>query len=150
MNSLNFVGNIGRDAETKFLTNGDAITSFSAALSSGYGDKKITTWLNCSMFGKRGEAVSQYLKKGTQVAISGEFAARPYKSKDGIDKLSLDVRVNDLTLVGGKKDSAQDSHSESKSNGYVEQKQSQGGADFKDIPFAHHGKCGAGVSWRAM
>lgn len=104
MNNLNFTGNIGRDAETRFMTNGESVTSFSAALSSGYGDKKITTWLNCSIFGKRGESVSPYLKKGAQVAISGEFAARPYTTKDGIEKLSLDIRVNDLTLIGGKRE----------------------------------------------
>ena len=104
MNSLNFTGNVGRDAETRFTPGGDAITSFSVALSSGYGDKKITTWLNCSMFGKRGEAVASYIKKGAQVGISGEFAARPYTTKDGVEKLSLDVRVNDLTLLGGKSD----------------------------------------------
>jgi len=61
MNVINFTGNCGRDAETKFLGNGDAVTSFSVALSSGFGDKKITTWLNCSMYGKRGEAVANYI-----------------------------------------------------------------------------------------
>ena len=61
------------------------------------------------MFGKRGEAVSNYVKKGTQVAISGEFQARPYTSKDGAEKLSLEVRVNDLTLLGGKPESQSNS-----------------------------------------
>lgn len=104
MNVLNFTGGLGRDAETRFTPSGDAITSFSVALTSGYGEKKITTWLNCSLFGKRGESLAQYLKKGAQVAISGEFTARPYTTKEGIEKLSLDVRVNDLTLIGGKAD----------------------------------------------
>lgn len=101
MNSLNFTGGLGRDAETRFTPSGDAITSFSVALTSGYGEKKITTWLNCSLFGKRGDSLAPYLKKGAQVAISGEFTARPYTTKEGIEKLSLDVRVNDLTLIGG-------------------------------------------------
>lgn len=109
MNNLNFTGNLGRDAETRFTTNGDAITSFSTALTSGYGEKKTTTWLNCSIFGKRGESLAPYLKKGAQVAITGEFAARPYTSKEGVEKLSLDVRVNDLTLIGGKQDAPQES-----------------------------------------
>lgn len=104
MNSLNFTGGLGRDAETRFTPSGDAITSFSVALTSGYGEKKITTWLNCSLFGKRGDSLAPYLKKGAQVAISGEFTARPYTTKEGIEKLSLDVRVNDLTLIGGKAD----------------------------------------------
>jgi single-strand DNA-binding protein len=102
MNVLNFTGNAGRDAETRYTPNGDAITSFSVALTSGYGEKKLTTWINCSMFGKRGESVAQYIKKGTQVAVSGEFAARPYQTKEGVEKLSLECRVNDLTLLGSK------------------------------------------------
>lgn len=102
MNVLNFTGGLSRDAETRFTPGGDAITSFGVALSSGYGDKKITTWLNATIFGKRGESLAPYLKKGAQVAISGEFTARPYTTKDGDEKLSLDVRVNDLTLIGGK------------------------------------------------
>jgi len=109
MNVLNFTGNCGRDAEVRFTAGGDAITSFSVALSSGYGDKKVTTWLNCSMFGKRGEAVSAYIKKGSQVAVSGEFTARPYTTKEGAERLSLDVRVNDLTLLGGKDSSTNES-----------------------------------------
>ena len=102
MNVLNFTGNAGRDAETRYTPNGDAITSFSVALTSGYGEKKLTTWINCSMFGKRGESVAQYIKKGTQVAVSGEFAARPYQTKEGVEKLSLECRVNDLTLLGNR------------------------------------------------
>jgi single-strand DNA-binding protein len=104
MNSLNFTGGLGRDCETRFTAKGDAITSFSVALSSGYGESKLTTWLNCSIFGKRGEALAPYLLKGSQVAISGEFSARPYTSKAGEEKLSLEVRVNDLTLIGGKQE----------------------------------------------
>lgn len=104
MNVLCATGNLGKDCEIRYTQSGDPIVSFSVPLSSGYGEKKTTTWLNCSMFGKRGEAVAGYLKKGTLVGISGEFCARPYTNKDGAEKLSLDVRVNDLTLLGGKSD----------------------------------------------
>ena len=126
MNSLNFTGNVGRDAETRFTPNSDAITSFSVALTSGYGDKKITTWLNCTIFGKRGEALADYIKKGAQVGISGEFAARPYTTKEGAEKLSLDVGVNDLTLLGGKREEG----------GKSPTAQSKDPMDFEDsIPF---------------
>ena len=106
MNSLNATGRIGKDCETRFTSGGDAITAFALAIDSGYGDKKVTTWLNCSMFGKRGEAVAPYLKKGGQVAISGELTNREYQDKEGNKRFSLVLRVNDLTLIGGKPDSA--------------------------------------------
>lgn len=102
MNNLCATGRIGKDCETRFTQSGDAITSFPVAIDSGYGEKKVTTWLNCSMFGKRGEAVAPYLKKGGQVAISGELTNRQYTDKSGNEKYSLDLRVNDLTLIGGK------------------------------------------------
>jgi single-strand DNA-binding protein len=102
MNVLSFTGNAGRDAETRFTPAGDAITSFSVALSSGYGDKKVTTWLNCSLFGKRGETLAQYITKGTLLGVVGEFQARPYTTKEGAEKISLEVRVSDVTLLGKK------------------------------------------------
>ena len=100
MNAWQFTGNIGKDAESRFLPNGDPVVSFSVGVKSGYGDKATTTWARCSMFGKRGEAVAPYLMKGQQVAISGEASLREYTDKQGQARASLEVRVNDLTLVG--------------------------------------------------
>lgn len=102
MNNWNFTGRLGKDAETRYLPNGDAVTNFSVAVDFGYGDKKGTIWARCSMFGKRAEAVSPYLKKGQQVAISGELSERKWTDKEGVEKTTQEVRVNDLTLVGGK------------------------------------------------
>ena len=102
MNCWNFTGNLGQDAESRFTSGGDAITSFSVAVKAGYGDKATTTWVRCSLFGKRGEAVAPYLKKGTQVGVSGEAALREWTDKEGGKRTSLEVRVNDVTLLGGK------------------------------------------------
>ena len=109
MNVWNFVGNLGKDAETRYLQSGDPVVSFSVGVKSGHGDKATTTWARCSMFGKRGEAVAPYLMKGQQVAISGEASLREYTDKQGQTRSSLEVRVNDLTLVGGKREDQQQS-----------------------------------------
>ena len=106
MNILCFTGRIGKDCESRFTSSGDAVVSFTAAMDSGYGDKKVTTWLNCSMWGKRGESVAPYLLKGTQIAVSGELTNREYTDKEGNKRYSLDVRVNDLTLIGGKQEAS--------------------------------------------
>jgi len=106
MNLLTAIGNIGRDAEIRYTPKGDAIASFSFALNSGFGDKQITTWLNCSVWGKRAETLAPMLLKGTKIGISGELTNRPYTAKDGTEKHSLDVRVNDVTLWGSKDASA--------------------------------------------
>jgi len=102
VNVFCFTGNLGGDAETRYTQGGDAVVSFSVACKAGYGDKATTSWIRCSMFGKRVEAVSPYLTKGALVGVSGEFSAREWNDKDGQKRTSLEVRVNDLTLLGGK------------------------------------------------
>lgn len=102
MNVFSATARLGKDAETRFMANGDPVVSCTAAITSGYGEKAVTSWINLSMFGKRFEKVAPYLKKGGQVAISGELTNRPYTDKSGNERFSLDVRVNDLTLIGGK------------------------------------------------
>jgi single-strand DNA-binding protein len=100
MNNWNFTGNLGNAAEQRFTQGGEGIVSFSVAVKSGFGDKATTTWAKCSMFGKRGEAVLPYLNKGQLVGVSGEMTAREWQDKDGQKRTSIEVRVNDLTLLG--------------------------------------------------
>jgi single-strand DNA-binding protein len=68
-------------------------------MNSGFGDKKTTTWIRCSMWGDRGVKLAPYLLKGGLVGVSGEFSAREYE-KDGFTKTSCELRVNDVTLLG--------------------------------------------------
>jgi len=105
MNIYNFTGRLGRDSETRFTQGGMAICSFAVAVDFGFGDKKGTNWLRCSLFGKRAEGnLPQYLVKGTQVAISGELRIREYDDKDGVKRTSVEVSVDKLDLIGGKQD----------------------------------------------
>ena len=106
MNLLTAIGSLGKDAEMRYTPNGDAVAQFSFALNSGYGEKKVTTWLNCNVWGKKAESLTPVLLKGTKVGITGELTNRPYKAKDGTEKYSLEVRINDLTLLGAKQASA--------------------------------------------
>jgi single-strand DNA-binding protein len=99
MNSLTISGNLTRDAEVKYLQNGDAVCSFSVADSEGR-DKPTIFW-NCSLFGKRAEGLSQYLTKGNKVTVVGRVSERSYTDKNGQEKKFMDVRVNDIALQGG-------------------------------------------------
>lgn len=108
MNVFSFTGNLGNQAEQRYTQGGDSIVSFSVAVKSGFGDKAVTTWVRCTMFGKRGESVLPYLNKGQLVGVSGEFSAREWDDKEGQKRTSVEVRVNDITLLGGKSESQQD------------------------------------------
>ena len=149
MNSWNFTGNLGNDCEQRYMQSGDSVVSFSVGVKSGFGDKATTTWAKCAIFGKRGESVAPYLKKGTLVGISGEVNNREYQDKEGQKRYSLDVRVNDLTLLGGKSDRSESAPSQPKQeprNAQGAPKTSFDGMD-DDIPFTRHG---AGRAWRVI
>ena len=79
LNVCTFSGRLGRDAEQKYLPTGTAVLEFSIAVDTGFGDKRRSFWLKCDMFGDRGPKLAQYLTKGQQVAVSGEFDPRQYK-----------------------------------------------------------------------
>jgi len=104
MNLLAATGRLGQDAKLSYTANQDAICNFSLSLTAGYGDKATTTWLNCNLWGKRAEILAPMLLKGTQIGVTGEISLRPYKAKDGTEKSSLECRVGDVTLLGGKSD----------------------------------------------
>ena len=146
MNSWNFTGNLGRDAEQRFTTNGDSVVSFSVGVKSGFGEKASTTWTNCSMFGKRGESALRYLKKGTQVGIVGEVNNREYQDKEGQKRYSLDVRVSDMTLLGSKPSGESAPSEKPQRNAQGAQGGAMGDMD-DDIPF---NRLGAGRAWRVI
>lgn len=101
MNSWNFTGNLGQDCRAGNV-GGTAVVNFSVASTSGYGDKKVTTWVDCALWGNRATALQQYLTKGQKVAITGEHGTREH---DG--KTYTTCRVDNVTLIGDKQDNQQ-------------------------------------------
>lgn len=105
MNNITIAGQLGKDAETRYMPNGDPVCSFSVADSQG--KEKPTIWWRCSLFGKRAESLSQYLTKGQAVTVSGSVTEREYTDKDGAQKKAIEIRVQDVALQGGKPKEAQ-------------------------------------------
>jgi len=102
MKSITIAGRITRDAETR-SAGSDTVTGFSVAVDDRQQKEKSTLFFGCSLWGKRGEALQQYLTKGTSVTVSGDLSKREH---DG--KTYLTIRVADVTLQGGKPEGRQD------------------------------------------
>lgn len=111
MNNINIAGTIGRDAEIRYLSNGDPVASFSVA--DNQGKDKEPIWWRASLFGKRATSLQPYLVKGQQVTISGSVSENSFTDKDGNKRTAMDVRVNDIALQGGKREAAQPAKKES-------------------------------------
>lgn len=122
MNSITVAGSLGRDAELKYLNNGDAISVFSVADSQG--KDKPTIWWNCTIYGKRAESLNQYLVKGQAVTVVGHITEREYTDKNGNERKAMEIRVNDVMLQGRKQESAPKPVKEEKAD-----------YDDSDVPF---------------
>lgn len=126
-------------------------SSPSASAKAGFGDRATTTWARCQLWGKRGESVAPYLKKGQLVGVCGEASLREYDKKDGSKGASLEVRVSDLTLLGKRDGDTQQQTAapqQRQAPAPRPQQQSGGFGDFDDdIPFMRHAHGGA---WRAV
>ncbi|MEW6354540.1 MAG: single-stranded DNA-binding protein [Pseudomonadota bacterium] len=107
MNIFSFTGRLGRDAEVRYTSGGTPVATFTAANEIGFGERKRTQWIKCTLWGKLAESgVIPYLTKGREVAVTGEVTLDEYIARDGANKASLNVRVIDVTLVGGKSETA--------------------------------------------
>ena len=122
-----------RNPEFKRVGEND-ILNFAVATDHGYGDKKTTTFINCSLFGKRASTLGNYLTKGTQVVLHGELFTREYQAKDGTTKTSLECRVAEVDLVGGGSKKDNEGKNE-ESNTDVKQSPVNGGDLDDTIPF---------------
>ena len=117
--NFNAVSRLGRDAEQRFLPSGKAVLNFSIPVESGYGENKKTFWLNCAVFGKQAEGkLVEYLKKGQEVAVSGELSMRGWTDAQGQIKTQAELAVHQIQLVGGKRE---DSHQSSASSAAPQQ-----------------------------
>ncbi len=117
-------GRLTRDAELRYAKSGTAVGAFSLAVNRSVkrGDKweDEASFFDCTMFGKRAESLQQYLVKGTQLIVSGELEQQRWE-KDGQNRSKVVVIVNDVQLVGGKREAKHDDP--------------QGPEDFDDLPF---------------
>ena len=108
VNKVVLIGNLGRDAETKFTPTGNACTRFSIATSRSWKDqqsdewKEETNWTNVVVWRK--ENLAEYLTKGKQIYIEGRLQTRSYDGQDGKRVYVTEVVAEDVLLLGGRGD----------------------------------------------
>ncbi len=116
VNKVILLGNLGRDAETKFTPGGMSVTKFSIATSFNRKDpqsgewKEETNWTNVTVW--KAENLANYLLKGTRVYVEGRLQTRSYEDKDGKKMYATDVVVEarDVVLLGSGQGRGGDSH----------------------------------------
>ena len=106
LNKVILIGNLGRDPETRYLPNGDAVTNISVATTETWKDKngekqEKTEWHRVSLYRRLAEVAGEYLKKGSQVCIEGRIEYREYE-KDGQKRYSTDIVATEMKMLGSR------------------------------------------------
>ena len=119
INRVIISGNLTRDPELRRTQSGMAIMSFGVAVNDRHRNQQTGEWedyanfVDCTMFGNRAESLSNYLSKGTKVAIEGKLRWSQWE-REGQKRSKLEVIVDELEFMSSR-DRQQGSY---QNNGY--------------------------------
>ena len=100
-NNCTFSGNVGRDPEARYFNDGKMVVNFSVAVE---GRKEgDTLWLSVKIWGKPGQAILDYVKKGSRIIVSGELQQETW-TKDGVEKSRMALNCQNFTFLDSRKD----------------------------------------------
>lgn len=106
LNKVTLIGHLGKDAELRFTGSGNPVVNFSMATNRKWKDSQSgelqeeVQWHKVVFWGKRAEAVSQYLTKGKLVAVEGRYTNRKYQDREGNDRYVSEVVCENVVLLG--------------------------------------------------
>ena len=99
-------GNLTRDPELRTTPSGSSVCGFSVAVNRVYKDtsgeqKEAVSYIDCSAWGRLGEMIAQYAKKGSGVLVSGRLDQRSWDDKNTGQKRSrVEIVVEDFNFIG--------------------------------------------------
>jgi single-strand DNA-binding protein len=144
--NITIVGNLGRDPETKYTPNGRMNVALNVAVSHRFRDasgqqQERTNWFRATAWGQLAEQLDKmaqqgWLVKGRTVYITGRFEARDYQDNNGMNRTSLDISANEVSLVGPRPDGDSGGSSSGSSYGGSSRGSQGGGSsqNFDDLP----------------
>jgi len=107
LNTVHLFGNLTRDPEVRTLSTGSAVTAFTVACNRTYrkggpdGESvEEVAYIDVEAWGKQGELVAQYFRKGSGILLTGRLTWRTWEAKDGGKRSKLSVTLTDLVFTG--------------------------------------------------
>ena len=105
VNKVILIGNLGRDPDLRYTTNGTAVANFTMATSDRWTDpsgekKERTEWHRVVVWGKQAEICGEYLRKGKQVYVEGSLQTREWTDREGQKRYTTEVRAQRFQMLG--------------------------------------------------
>ncbi len=108
VNKVIIVGNLGRDPETRYMPNGEAVTNIAVATTESWKDKnsgekkELTEWHRITFYRKLAEIAGQYLKKGSQIYVEGRLQTRKWTDKEGAERYTTEIIADTMQMLGSR------------------------------------------------
>lgn len=139
MNKAILMGRLTRDPEVRYSQNDSsmAIARFSLAVDRRFkkqGDEVTADFFNCTAFGKQGEFVEKYLKKGTKIVVTGRIQNDNYTNKDGQKVYSIQIMVEEIEFAESKASSQNNAGNAGNDGGTQSQMGAPDADGFMNIP----------------
>ncbi|MCE5182034.1 MAG: single-stranded DNA-binding protein [Betaproteobacteria bacterium] len=149
VNKVILVGRLGKDPETRYMPNGDAVTNITLATSENWKDKngekqEKTEWHRVTFYRKLAEIAGEYLKKGSMAYVEGRLETRKWTDKAGVEKYTTEIIANEMQMLssrssGGNSFEVVDKPAANSSSSSGAKAAAKSGGDFDnfedDIPF---------------
>ena len=113
INKVIIVGNLGNDPEIRTMPNGEQVANITVATSESWIDKNTgerkeqVEWHRIVLYRRLAEVAGQYLHKGSQVYIEGRLKTRKWQDNNGQDRYTTEIQGDNLQMLGGRQDAAQ-------------------------------------------
>ena len=100
------MGNLTRDPELRSTSTGSQVCGFTVSVNRSYKDssgnqQEQVSFIDCSAWGKAGEIIAQYAKKGSGIMVSGRLDQRSWEDKEGQKRSRVEINVEDFNFIGG-------------------------------------------------
>jgi single-strand DNA-binding protein len=107
LNKVTLIGNLGKDPETRYMPNGEAVTNITIATTETWKDKagekqEKTEWHRVTFYRRLAEIAGEYLKKGSQVYVEGRLETRKWQDKEGKDRYTTEVIASEMKMLGSR------------------------------------------------
>jgi single-strand DNA-binding protein len=104
-NKVVLMGNLTRDPELRSIPSGQNVASFSLAVNRTWKNasgeqQEAVDYIDCNIWGKPAEIITQYMKKGSAILVSGRLQQRTWE-QEGQKRSKVEVVVEDFNFVGG-------------------------------------------------
>lgn len=108
LNKITLIGNMVRDPEAKALRGGSQLTKFSLATNYAWQDTKTkekresVDFHDIVAWGRLGDVIRQYVKKGSKIYVEGRLRQRSYTDKAGQRRTKAEIIADNLIMLGHK------------------------------------------------